>query len=240
LPSETKSKEMKKLLLNVVLIISLTHIAAAQKADANANKDNRHIKNDPAAQALLDKVSATYKAYTTMEMEFNIVLESKEDNLKEDMNGHAWMKKDKYRVVTDKVEIVCDNVKRWTYLKETNEVQVNFYEPDESTIESPAQLFTLYSKNFFYRMMPDEKVDGKNLKVVELIPAKMDKATYERIDLSIDPVANTIVRAKVFNKDKVTYTWIITKFTPNAKIDDSRFVFDASKYPKVHVEDMTK
>ena len=231
---------MKKTLLIIIGAMLLVGTTIAQKTDIKVDKDNRHIKNDPAAQALLDKVSAKYKTFGTMEMEFSILLESKEDNLKENMKGAAWMKKDKYRVRTDKIEIVCDNVKRWTYLKESNEVQVNFYEPDESTIESPAQLFSLYSKNFFFRMLPDDKIDGKTVKVVQLIPAKLDKATYERIDLSINPVDNTIVRAKVYNKDKVTYTWLITKFNPDTYIADSRFVFDISKYPKVHVEDMTK
>lgn len=227
---------MKKSLLLIVLMMGAT-LAFAQKG---IKKDDRHIKNDPAAQALLDKVGAKYKTYTSLEVDFSIVLESKEDNIKENMSGSAWVKKDKYRVNTDKIEIVCDNVKRWTYLKESNEVQVNFYEPDESTIESPAQLFTLYNKNFFFRMEADDKIDGKAVKVVELIPQKIDKGTYEKVLLSIDPATNNIVQAKVFNKDKVTYTWKITKFTPNAKIDDSKFVFDASKHPKVHVEDMTK
>ena len=235
------TKNMKNILLSTLVIFALATTAVAQKGGEKKidNKD-RKIKNDPEAQALLDKVSAKYKAIVNMEMEFNIALESKEDNLKENMKGSAWVKKDKYRVNTDKIEIVCDNVKRWTYLKESNEVQVNFYEPDESTIESPTQLFTLYSKNFFFRMSPDDNVDGKKVKVVELIPMKLDKVQYERIYLSIDPTTNAIVRAKVQNKDKVTYTWKITKFTPGAKIEDSKFVFDTSKYPKVHVEDMTK
>ncbi|MDX2002193.1 MAG: outer membrane lipoprotein carrier protein LolA [Chitinophagales bacterium] len=197
-------------------------------------------KNDPAAQALLDKVAAKYKSFASLEMTFTLNIQSVEDKLNETMTGSAWIRGEKYRVTTNTVDIVCDNVKRWTYLKENNEVQINFYEPEEDNIESPAQLFTLYKKNFYYRMIADDKVDGKVVKVVELTPTKLENSTYSRVHLYIDPASNNIVQAKVFNKDKVTYTWKITKFTPNAKIDDAKFVFDISKYPKVHVEDMTK
>jgi outer membrane lipoprotein carrier protein len=220
--------------------LSLFLVLAVSASTLSAQTKDRGIKNDPAAQALLDKVSAKYKAYTSLEMTFTLSIQSSEDNLNENMTGSAWIKGEKYRVTTNTIEIVCDNVKRWTYLKESNEVQVNFYEPEENNIESPAQLFTLYKKNFYYRMSADDKVDGKTVKMVELIPSNLANSTYEKILLSIDPTTNTIVRAKVFNKDKVTYTWKISKFTPGAKIDDTKFVFDTSKYPKVHVEDMTK
>jgi outer membrane lipoprotein-sorting protein len=125
-------------------------------------------------------------------------------------------------------------------MKEPNEITINLYEPDGETIESPAQLFTIYQKNFFYRLIGDEKVGVKILKKIELMPQKVKESQYKRVFLFVDEASNQISRAIIESKDGVTYTWEIKEFKANIPVDENMFVFDKTKYPKARIEDMTK
>jgi outer membrane lipoprotein carrier protein len=203
-------------------------------------KDDRKINNDPKAQEILDKVSKSYKALKSLESTFTLSMYSKADDIDEKFNGKVFLKGQKYKLDTDQMEIICDNVKRYVWMKDPNEITISRYEPDGESIESPAQLFTIYEKNFFYKYLGEEKAGNKQLKKIELIPQKVKESQYKKVILYVDESINQIVKAVIESKDGVTYTWEIKEFKANAPVDDKHFVFDKAKYPKAHIEDMTK
>jgi outer membrane lipoprotein carrier protein len=205
-----------------------------------AQKDDRKINNDPKAQAILDKVSKTYKDLKSLESVFTLSMFSKADNIDEKYNGKVFLKGQKYKIDTDQMEVICDNVKRYIWMKEANEITINLYEPDGETIESPTQLFTIYQKDFFYKLIGDEKSGNKVFKKIELIPQKVKDSNYKRIILLVDESLNQITKAVIESKDGITYTWEIKVFKANAPVEDALFIFDKAKYPKAHIEDMTK
>ncbi len=201
-------------------------------------ENTRKIENDPAAKILLDRVSSKYQSYATLEVAFSLSIVSKIDGLNESMKGNVWLKGQKYRVNTGDIEIICDNVKRWMILKGDKQVQVNFYEPDANNIESPSQLFTIYKNNYYYKMDGTETLNGKQMNRVQLIPTDTKGSPYSNIYLLIDS-EDVIRKARIVGKDGVEYNWQIVTFTPNAKIDESRFTFNAAQYAGYHVEDLT-
>lgn len=203
-------------------------------------QNERKIQNDPNAAKLLEQVSTKFASYKSLETTFSMNINSPEDGLNETNTGKVWLKGQKYRIGTDDMDIICDNVKRWIHLKGDNEVQINFYEPDGDNIESPSQLFTMYKKGYYYRMLTDQVYKGKRHKVAELIPADVKKSSYKRIELFIEENTLQINKAIVQSADAVSYTWELTEFKPNVSIPDATFTFDAAKYPGIHVEDMTK
>jgi len=203
-------------------------------------KDDRKINNDPKAQAILDKVSKTYKDLKSLESSFTLAIFSKADDIDEKYNGRVFLKGQKYKLDTDQMEIICDNAKRYVWMKDANEITINLYEPDGKTIESPAQLFTIYEKDFFYKLTGDEKIGTKIFKKIELVPQKVKESQYKKVLLLVDEAKSQIVKAIIESKDGVTYTWEIKEFKANAPVDDKLFVFDKAKYPKAHIEDMTK
>lgn len=216
-------------------------ITALNPAFTQNKKNDRKINNDPKAQEILDKVSEKYKNLKSLESSFSLSMVSKADDINEKYNGKVLLKGNKYLVDTDLMEIVCDNAKRYIWMKETNEVTISLYEPDGETIESPSQLFTIYQKDFFYRLIGSEKHNGKNLSKIELIPEKIKQSQYKRIYLFVDESIHQITKAVIESKDGVVYTWDIISFKPNVTVDDKTFVFEKSRYPKTaHFEDMTK
>lgn len=225
--------------LGLVLMVSLGGFAQnGQKPKNNTPTDTRKIQNDPAAKVLLDKVSAKYQSYTSLEVAFTLSIVSQADGLNESMKGSVWLKGQKYRVNTDDIEIICDNVKRWMILKAEKNVQVNFYEPDANNIESPSQLFTIYKNNYYYKMDGTEVLEGKTMKRVQLIPVNAKDSPYSKVFLLID-AEDVIRKARIVGKDGVEYNWQIVKFTPAVKIEDSKFTFNPAQYPGYHVEDLT-
>ena len=222
---------MRNFLTTTTLLFCIVFMLSAQ--------DDRGIKNDPKAQELLDKVSAKYQGMKTLEVVFKMNIISEADGLNESYNGQAYLKNDKYRVSTDIIEIICDNVKRWTVLKQEKEVQVNFYEPSAENIESPTKLFTMYKTGYYFRMDEPETLDGKEVSVVRLLPKDNSESLYKYVLLYID--ANSIIRqARIVGKDGVEYLWKIQEFTPGLSIDDEIFQFDPTSYPNFHIEDLTK
>ncbi len=221
-----------KFLQTLCLVMLVSVSAFAQKPV------DRKIANDPAAKTLLDKVSAKYQSYTSLEVTFKLSIVSKVDDLTESMNGNVWLKGQKYRVNTGDIEIICDNVKRWMILKGEKEVQISFYEPDANNIESPSQLFTIYKNNYYYMLDGTEALNGKQLTRVKLIPIDAKNSPYSNIYLLID-AENVIRKARIVGKDGVEYNWQIVTFNPNIKIDESKFGFAPAQYPGYNIEDLT-
>ena len=115
-------------------------------------------------------------------------------------------------------------------------MQVNSYEPDESTI-SPSQIFTIYQKNFLYAFTEEKTMNGKVLQYIELTPIDKSKPFF-KIRLAIDKAAKMIQSAVVFDKNGNRYTYDIKNFTPNPDLPDNFFMFDSKAHPGVQVVDL--
>jgi len=64
------------------------------------------------------------------------------------------------------------------------------------------------------------------------------KKPYFKIRLSIDKAAKQLANVVIFDKNSSTYTYTITSFTPNAKVPESTFTFNAKNYPGVEIVDL--
>ncbi len=217
------------------LAVALFHISillAQQPAD-------RKLQNDPAAQALLDKVSENYNSAPSLKVGFSLMVDTPEEDAYMKSQGSVLLKKEKYRIDTDEMVIVCDNVKRYVYLKESNELQINFFEPDEDEIESPSELFEIYKKDYFYRISREVTDNNRKLTVISLIPSDLKNSPYNMIFLYVDKEINQIVKGEIVARDGNKYTYTISSFE-KSPVPDTEFSFDPGQYPGIYVDDMTK
>jgi len=200
---------------------------------------DRRIQNDPAAQMLLDQISKKYHSAASLKAAFSLMLDAPDEDAYLKSKGYVYLKNDKYKIDTDEMLITCDNVKRYVYLKESNELQINYFEPDEDEIESPSELFDIYKKEYFYRINGEITDNNRKLTVISLIPADIKKSPYKMILLYVDKEKSQIARGEIFAKDGIKYTYIISSYE-EVPILDTEFSFDTSKYPGIYVDDMTK
>ena len=188
------------------------------------------------AATILNGVTVKYKGYTSVKATFTMKTEGSTNKITDTQTGTVYVKGNKYKLELVNQEIICDNIKIWTYLKDANEVQVNNYEPDENAI-TPTQIFTIYEKNFLCGYVEEQTLNGKIYQVIDMTPNDKTKS-YFKVRLLIDKVEKTIYSAKVFDKSGSRYTYEITKFTPNPPIVDTYFSFNAKDHPGVEVVDL--
>lgn len=188
-------------------------------------------------KTILDGVCTQTNAYTTIDISFSYTMENPSKKLKEVKTGTACMKGDKYWMSFAGQEIISDGKTIWTYIKDNNEVQINTVDPNDDQSLNPAKLLTGYSKSFTPKFIKEETRGSKILQVIDLTPLKA--RSYYKIRVEIDKVKKQISRAIVYDKNgTTTYTYDVTKFTPNTNISDSKFTFRTSDHPGVEVIDL--
>ena len=195
-------------------------------------------QTDARAKALLDKVSAKTKAYTTIKADFNYTLENKADDISETQSGSIAIKGKKYALKIAGQEIKCDGQTIWTYLKDADEVQITEVDEDNEDMITPTKLFTMYEKGYRHEYVKDETLDGLAVAVINIYPLDVDAKSYHTVKLYIDKEKLEFKRVMILGKEGDTYTYKIKSFITNAPMSDAEFTFDKSKHPGVEVVDL--
>jgi len=194
---------------------------------------------DPKAKEILDKLSETTKSYQTIQIDFSFTLDNKKNNTTETNEGWVALKGKSYRLHMPALgmDVYSDGKTVWSYIKESNEVNITENEPDSDAALNPANLFTIYEKGFKYTYSGEENEGGKAISVIDLVPENKSKE-YNKVTLFVDKAKNQIFKVISNNKDGNTYTLVLKTMKTNQNLDDSFFKFDPAKYPNVQVNDM--
>jgi len=194
-------------------------------------------QNDAKAIEILDKVSAHMKTFKTMYAEFQFILENNQENITDKRYGKIWIKGNKYKIDMMGTVTYFDGKTQWTYLKESNEVNItNPDEEDDETI-NPAKIFDIYQKGFKVKFVAQRFEGTRALYIINLFPTDRSKP-FSRITLKIDKDKNELYVFKRFDKDGNYYTIKIGKITQGKQVTDSVFVFNKTKYPGVEIIDL--
>ncbi len=198
-----------------------------------------HAQDDEKAKGILDKMSDKYQTIPSYKTNFVYRLQNKTEEIDEEFSGQIIVKGEKYVLLMGEQEIFNNGKVIWTFLKDANEVNVDFYMPDEGDL-SPNNIYSAYKKGYRYRWIEIKKVGSRTLDVVELQPKNPndpDKMFY-RIILNIDQADFTIHSWEMYDRAGNIFSYTISGFNPQFKADDSFFEFDESKFPDVEVVDL--
>ena len=206
-------------LLSLALVITLPTFA---------QKDKR-------AQDILDAMSKKYKSLKSYQATFTYT--SAGAGAKESYKGDLTVKNEKFRLVLGGQEVFTDGKTMSTYIKESNEVNVQDYDAMANGELNPTQIYTIYKRGFNYRFLKEQKQTGRTLEVIELTPNR-PKSAIATVQISVDKADKSVRNWLITNKDGKKTSYAITKFTPNVNVPDSYFVFDKSKYPDVEIVDL--
>lgn len=216
---------MKKLFATLTLFSALLSYSTFAQTDAKA-------------KSVLDGLSRNAKSLRSLKANFAIAVTGANGKVVNTQRGTFYMKGPKFRISMPQQEIVSDNKSVWAYTKETNEVQISKYDPNEAGFLSPAKIFSDFSSNEFnYRYVGAQTVNKKACDVVELTPKKAND-NFKKIELSVDSKTKTIVSGRAWEKSGNQYRYDVTGFTPNAPLSDAQFAFDTKQHPGVEVVDL--
>jgi len=198
------------------------------------------FSQDAKAKEILDAASAKTKAYKSFKADFTYTMENKTEKINEKQTGTLITKGNKFHLVLAGQEVFSDGKAIYTYIKDANEMQINAIPSEAESDEtiSPNNIFTMYEKGFKYKYEKEEKIEAKTFHIINLYPVKPKEKTYHTITLSIDAATKQINKIKISGKDGTIFTYQIKTFEPDFVVDDTKFTFNKSKYPKAEIVDL--
>jgi len=212
---------MKNLILGLFAMFSAVSVSA---------------QYDPKALEILDAMSKKYKSIPAFEANITCNLSNDVDKVNEEFKGKITVKGDKFRMALPEQEVINNGATIWTYLPEAKEVNIDNYDPNSEDI-NPSKIHEVYKKGYKYLYLQDKSEGGVLCEEVDLVPEKKD-AQYFKIKMFINKKEKTVQSFTLFDKGGNRYKYTISKFIPNAKIEDSYFSFDPKNYPGVEVIDL--
>lgn len=206
---------MKNILLALVLIIGGYSVTNAQ---------------DAKAKGILDKVSTKIKGYKTFYVEFSATVKNSTSGASTTTTGKGWVKGDKFSATYGENSIISNGTKTWTIVKKEKTVYEAAADDDEESM-NPKKLMTMWETGFTNKYEKEETLNGEKVHVINLYPKNPKTANYHTITLYISKDDNELKKAVMKSKDGSVMTYSLTKLTANPTVEDSKFVFDLSKYP---------
>jgi outer membrane lipoprotein-sorting protein len=209
---------MKKL---IILILSLSFFGAYSQKDQKASD-------------ILDQVSTKTKAYKSIKADFSYRMENAKAKINEEKQGSLLLSGDKYKMQASGQTVICDGKTIWTFMPESNEVQVNSLDNKDEAL-TPSKLLSNYNTNFKSKILNDKSADPSTVKI-ELVPNVIKN--YNRAVLTVDKAKLQVRSFVIYDKSGNIFTYTITRFQTDLPVTPSDFTFDAKKFPGVEVIDM--
>jgi len=105
-------------------------------------------QTDAKAKAILDKVAKEYQSYKAVSIDFVLIMENAQEDIKESSKGKAWAKGKMYKVNLMGVETYYDGTNKWSYMVDAEEVNLTSPDPSDKNAFNPSQLFTEYQNGY--------------------------------------------------------------------------------------------
>jgi outer membrane lipoprotein-sorting protein len=191
---------------------------------------------DPKALEVLDAMSKKYRAMSSFEANISYTLTNETEKINEEFKGKITVKGDKFRLALPGQEVINNGTTIWTYLPEAKEVNIDNVDAKSDEV-TPSKFYEIYKKDYKYLYLEEKTENGALCEVIDLVPEKKD-AQFFKIRMNIVKKDKSIQSWTMFDKGGNKYRYSLTKFTPNVKVDDAFFTFDAKKYPGVEVIDL--
>lgn len=189
-------------------------------------------QDDKRALATLDAMSKRYQAYTSYKAVFTYVSAGERP-----LKGEAIVKGQKFRLKMADQEIITDGKVMATFMKETNEVTLQEYDPEEIGDLSPARIYLAYKKGYKNTFTGETKVNGRIFENIRLTPTASTSA-ITAVELRIDKEDKSIRSWKIFAKGGETTRFDVTDFQANPAIADADFAFSSRNFPGAEVVDL--
>ena len=191
---------------------------------------------DPKALEILEAMAKKYRVIPSFEANFSYSLTNDVDKVHDEFKGKMTVKGEKYKLTLPEQEVVNNGTTLWTYLPDAKEVNIDNVDPNSDDL-NPSKFYEIYKKGYKYLYLEDKSEGGVLCEVVDLVPEKKD-AQYFKVRMNIVKKDKSIQSWVMFDKAGNRYKYLITKFNPGVKVEDSFFTFDVKKYPGVEVIDL--
>lgn len=193
-------------------------------------------QSDPKAKAILDKTVKQMQGAAT-KSSFELLLVDTKTEKKETVKGEVYMKGKKFKVVVPSVHTYFDGKSQYVHVLKNKEVTITTPTKDELAETNPAYFLSSYSVKSSIQFSQDNKPNF-TYHIIDIFPDFAAKKDYFKVTVLIDKKTSSLMSVKVFSRNGVQSTIKLTKLDFAQKLDDTFFVFDFVKNPKIIKNDL--
>lgn len=204
--------------ISILLIITLTISLSAQNAEK-----------------VLEDLSAKTNSFNNIKATFTYKMNNQEAGIDEVTNGTLMVSGEKYRLNIAGQEIISNGSTLWTYIPDSDEVQINDVSEDGGF--SPSELLSSYNEEYEAKMQEDINKEGAICYQLKLKPKKED-SNFDYVILNINKELLQLVDFIIYDFEGNIFSYEIKQFLTNSEISEDYFSFDTTKYPNIEVIDM--
>lgn len=191
-----------------------------------------YAQGDKKSSAILEAMSAKYQKIKSFKAVFTYTPDGGKS-----LKGDATVKGTKFRLKMAGQEIYNDGKLMATYIKETNEVNLQDFDPTATGDLDPTKIYSAYKKGFKYAFLQEKKEGAEVFEVVELTSTNKG-GQVDKVQIQVNKKDKSIGSWKIFQKNGQKVTYKVDQFQPDIAVADNFFTFNAKQYPGVEVVDL--
>ena len=183
-----------------------------------------YAQTDAKASEVLDKAFAIWKADSGIRAEFG-----------GNENGVLLLKGEKFYLSNGTIESWYDGETQWSYVADTEEVNVSNPTPEELQGINPYLILMRYKSDFNYSYKGELTKNGVKGHEVILRPKQSGGMDLIRVFIS---KAHQPLAMKVEQNGKTVSEINVTSFRTDQRLEDGMFRFNRSLYPNAEIIDL--
>ena len=189
------------------------------------------------ARTILDQALSAYTKAGGMTVTFSLDTKDTKANHTYSQDGTAWMKADKFKIELPEAITWFDGKTQWTYIKNTEEVNITNPTGKELQAISPSVLFSIYKNGFDLKYKGEKNVKGKAVQIIELT-AQDKKADLKKILVEINKADKNFSKIVLYDTNEMENTLTINSYQQSANLGDNTFTFDKADFPDAEIVDL--
>jgi len=189
-------------------------------------------QGDKKSTAILEAMSNKYQKVKSFKAVFTYTPEGGKP-----LKGDATVKGTKFRLKMAGQEIFNDGKLMATYIKETNEVNLQDFDPSAGGDLDPTRIYSAYKKGFKYVFLQEKKEGAQTYEVVELTSTGKN-SQVDKVQIQVNKADKSINSWKIFQKNGQKVTYKVEQFQPDVTVPDTYFTFNSKQFPGVEVVDL--
>ncbi|MEC9135109.1 MAG: outer membrane lipoprotein carrier protein LolA [Bacteroidota bacterium] len=186
------------------------------------------------AQNLLELASKQMESYENIEFEFSYTLNNRIEQINQESSGKVTIAEDKYKLkFLDAIQLF-DGKALYTIVPENEEITITQANDDEDFGLNPKELLKFHKKGYNYHWDISQRVKGKNIQFVKLIPTKEDGDIVSLL-LGIDTQKNHLYKLIEVGENGTVTTLTINQIKVDGSLPENFFVFNQDDYPNYYI-----
>ena len=186
------------------------------------------------AQNLLELASRQMESYDNIEFEFSYVLNNRMEQINQESSGQVTVANEKYKLnFLDAIQLF-DGKALYTIVPENEEITITQAEGEDDFGLNPKELLQFYKEGYDYHWDISQRVKGKNIQFIKLIPTQEDGEILSLL-VGIDTLQNHIYKLIEVGENGTVTTLTINNIKVNSSLPENFFVFNQDDYPNYYI-----